>query len=146
MCLCLCIHVSMCVCLSVCLCVYVHTITCVNGIFVYMGHGHMPIFRCRWVHFNQWLVYRPLQQQPWLLYSCACRQYADLDPGGTRCPCKPGFVQNDDTLTCGVEQGYIKAGFQCWADVILLTSRTNITQIFLSLFPWTALRITLQGI
>ena len=45
-------------------------------------------------------------------YSCACRQYAGLDPDGRHCTCRPGFRQNDNTVTCDGEQGYIRAGFQ----------------------------------
>lgn len=37
-------------------------------------------------------------------YSCACRQYADLDPDGRHCTCRPGFIQNDTAVTCIGEQ------------------------------------------
>ena len=37
-------------------------------------------------------------------YSCTCRQYADLDPDGRHCTCRPGFIQNDTSVTCDGEQ------------------------------------------
>ena len=38
-------------------------------------------------------------------YSCACRQYADLDPDGRHCTCRPGFIQNDTSVTCDGKGG-----------------------------------------
>ena len=38
-------------------------------------------------------------------YSCACRQYADLGPDGRHCTCRPGFIQNDTTVTCDGKRG-----------------------------------------
>ena len=38
-------------------------------------------------------------------YNCACREYAELDPDERHCTCIPGFIQNDDRLTCDGEQG-----------------------------------------
>ena len=38
-------------------------------------------------------------------YSCACRQYADLDSDGKHCTCRPGFTQNDISVTCDGKGG-----------------------------------------
>ena len=45
-------------------------------------------------------------------YSCYCREYADLDPDGRHCTCRPGFIQNDVTVACDGEQG--------WAYMVIL--------------------------
>ena len=42
-------------------------------------------------------------------YSCECRENADLDPDKRHCTCRPGFIRNDDTVTCNGKKGEVGA-------------------------------------
>ena len=60
-------------------------------------------------------------------YSCHCRKYADLDPDGRRCTCRPGFIQNDVTVTCDGAQGWCSTWLYCNV-LVLVDSATLVLQ------------------